>query len=597
MEKALEILEKNVQWLVLGLAGLFLAWVAYAYIMTPPAQVKIGPKVVLPADIATFTADGVAKKIDSKIKNDRADFPTPDLVASWQSHMVEPMLATNFNKDYALPMPASETAIIKGPGPGKVHVASLPVLPKAVPAPTVQTGLSVVTLPAASGAAPAAPDPNVPVAQQPRDVKWVTVSATIPAKPLSDAILAPLKGQPLDPQFYNTQLLQVVMQRQQAIGVDAKGDAIFPPADDKKSIEEVPALVIDPTQVLPMPAAKDGPDIQYKYLEWAGQHVDLIATPPFYQVVAGDPWVPPVSAANGQTPLPGGAAPGVAPAPASAPAPANGTAPAPATPPATPPAGAMKSSLRQPGQATASYAPFDPHNPAGGNFPMTPGGLRPGMAPMPFNPVPNAGNVNATGPLNPFAIQNDIQIYGTDENVKPGQSYRYRFIYKMKNPVFAIKLMADDKLVEQFALVSPPSDWSPVVRVPDTTKYWVASISRMDQAKMDVFQWSGGQWSVKHLTMSPGDLVPGTDATVVDIRAADSRQPPRDRYVLLTTEDGKMQVHNATADAADNDYQTLLNQVNGGGIAPNGTNVPPPPIAPPIAPRRPARTSSGAPSR
>jgi hypothetical protein len=232
-------------------------------------------------------------------------------------------------------------------------------------------------------------------------------------------------------------------------------------------------------------------------------------------------------------------------------------------------------------------------------------GANPGFQQPPFNPMPqpnfNANaNANANGPVDPFLIQSDIQFYAIDQNVKPGQWYRYRFIYKMKNPVFLITNMADDKLINQFALVSPPSDWSAPVQVPNTTEYYLASVTgnKMDSARLDLFQWSGGQWSVKHLALGPGDPVPGTDATVVDIRASDSRQPPRERYVLLTTEDGKIDKRDPTSDAAKDKYQDLLNQTNAGGTAPGGPGAAPPPVfAPPVNPHRPVRPPSNSPTR
>ena len=564
MEKALQILEKNVQWLVLGLAAAFLGWVAYAYVVTPPAQVKVGSRTVLPGEIAGVIADGPAKTLEKKIKDDRANFTTPDLVASWQSHMSQP-------PSFALLPYAQDLPQGKGTITDKDHlqvrIAGLPTFPQPVISNSVLAGRSVISTVPAGGAAPPQPaNPNVPVAQQGRDLEWVMVSATIPAKALADALLAPLKGQTVDPTLYNSQLLEVTLERQQSNGFDAMGNPTFP-AEDGKTITKVAALIVDPTQVMPLPDPKSDLDTKYKFLDWSAQHVDLIATPPFYQVVTGTPFAPPaapVAPENGQTP---GVAPGTAPAsaPATAPATAPVTAPeSPATPAAAPAPAAGVTPTRPP--VTASYIP---------------NGLQP--PPDVAGPPMINGNGQQGGQINPYSIPNDILIYAFDQDVKPGQFYRYRLRYSMKNPVFAIKNLADDKLIDQFALQSQPSAWTPAVKVPETTQYWVASVStKMDQAKMDVFHWSNGQWSVKHMNVAPGETLPGTDMTVVDIRSTDSRQ--RDKYVLLAAEDGKSYIKSVAKDAADGDYQDLQNQVN----TPSGTGAPGTPpgtVIPPITPR------------
>jgi hypothetical protein len=194
--------------------------------------------------------------------------------------------------------------------------------------------------------------------------------------------------------------------------------------------------------------------------------------------------------------------------------------------------------------------------------------------------------------ISPFTPIADIQIWAHDENVKTGQTYRYRFIYKMKNPVFAIKNQADAKLINIFSIVSPPSDWTAAVTVPDTTKFWLSQMNRVDQpAKMDVFKWENGQWTVrKNVNVSAGDTIPGTAVTVVDIRTADPRGQ-KDKYVLLVGDSGDLKQRNLNDDVNDPDHQTMLTQA--------GANTPVAPAGPPNAPRRPVptRTQSLLPSR
>src|SRR5689334_14865124 len=60
MQKAVDFLERHVQWLALGVAGLFLLWVAYAYVLTP-VTVKVGGRELTPGEV------------DAAVKRDAAD--------------------------------------------------------------------------------------------------------------------------------------------------------------------------------------------------------------------------------------------------------------------------------------------------------------------------------------------------------------------------------------------------------------------------------------------------------------------------------------------------------------------------------------------
>ena len=51
MEKVLKFLEKYVQWIALGLGGLFLLAMVYNYVLQDPVTVTLGGKDVLPGEI------------------------------------------------------------------------------------------------------------------------------------------------------------------------------------------------------------------------------------------------------------------------------------------------------------------------------------------------------------------------------------------------------------------------------------------------------------------------------------------------------------------------------------------------------------------
>ena len=191
------------------------------------------------------------------------------------------------------------------------------------------------------------------------------------------------------------------------------------------------------------------------------------------------------------------------------------------------------------------------------------------------------------GAIDPFNLTTDMLLWATDETAQPGQTYRYRLVYKLKNPVFGIANIAPNNLVNQFVIDSKPSDWSPPVVSPPVTKFWVASASG-SRTFLDVFRYSNGVWTPsKNTQVNPGDQVPGTNLTVVDVRTA---EPKKDKYVLLTTDTGDMLRRDVNTDMADADHQAMLTPPNPNG----GTNPPPPDTSPP--PRTPGgRTIPGRP--
>jgi hypothetical protein len=604
MQKTLDILEKNVQWLVLGLAALFLLWVAYAYVLTPPATIKIGPRVATPADVSMIVHQ-TAQDLDGQIKNSATpSFPTPDLVSNWQEHIEQP-----FAEQFASAGAWSNSRVQLNGGPTIVNdgrhfaqIENLPVPPVAVLLPPV-TGLSTVSLvpPNMPNNPNPAANPNVnnngqPVAVQGKDTDWIMIPAGISGPALSQALLAPLGAQAQNPALagvYNTTLLQVVLERQQSNGVDVNGNPTFPAGD--KDIEQVPPLTIYQPVMQPLPSDSQPIVTRYQYIDWASQHQDLIGGPPLNQVLAGDPWAAPQMPQGGVTaPVAPPAAPATPkpappPAPVTPPAttpkpPTNNTPPKPAqnntpprpaqnnTPPATPRSNTMPPAR---GGRRSSYVPYDSARPTGMMLALGegPGGYVPGQ---PFEPNAfNGGGGGANmgqGVLNPFQITSDVLIWAIDETATPGQTYRYRIVYKLKNPVFGVQNLAPADLVNQLTLKSPPSAWTGAVKAPDMTKFWLVDAdSRNERARIDVFHYSKGSWvAQKNMEAHPGDQIPGRELTLVDVRSGDHRE----KYVLLASDTGDMLRRDASTDAADPDHQTMLNPTPNPNGGPGGAQPP-----------------------
>src|SRR4051812_12700770 len=101
MQKTLEFLEQNVQWLALVIAALFFGLCVYWYVLTPPAQIasKVSKEPLTPQNVDELIRAGPVLEI----KRER-DKPTsvainvPDVVKPWHTQMFEdtarPLLAT-----------------------------------------------------------------------------------------------------------------------------------------------------------------------------------------------------------------------------------------------------------------------------------------------------------------------------------------------------------------------------------------------------------------------------------------------------------------------------------------------------------------------
>jgi len=85
MQKQTNFFEQNVQWFALGIGGLFLAWMLYAYVLSAPVTVKVGMhKEVLPGDVDKLTLDGPVNDLKRDIaRSDVPDIPQKDYVQNF----------------------------------------------------------------------------------------------------------------------------------------------------------------------------------------------------------------------------------------------------------------------------------------------------------------------------------------------------------------------------------------------------------------------------------------------------------------------------------------------------------------------------------
>lgn len=616
MQKTLDILERNVQWIALGLGGIFLLWAVYGYVVTPPAAVDINRAKVGPGEVSFRTEEGPAKSVQTAM-NDSTGIQIPQLNVAQAFHqtMVSPVAPAV--PEYVIGITGSN-AIEEGgtKTPENTRDVRIAVLPKLPPAQVVsaQAGLSVVNPPQNNNAAiPGVPNrgpaPVQPVVQT-EDLDWVGVFFKVPADQLKAAFQAPVAGRQMDPALYNTTVLEVQVQRQQSQGVDANGQQIWPKDDQ---FEPVPTIRIYRQDIRKMPADTAAPAQKYDFADWAEKNPQLVYTPEFYQVTGGAPppdlaaiYNPP-NGANGAAGAGAGAGDNAGQDNATQPAAPDATtqpaAPAGAQQKGQPAARAnsevfymLQDNTRPPTRGYADYYRRERRNwgrpGPGGTF--VPG--QPGAPPFP-GPGQPQNFAGGEGKIDPLNLMDDLKIWAYDDTAKPGQTYRYRIVYKLRNPVFGTANVADPKLSGQLALVSPPSEWTAPVAVPEKTKFWVATLVP-NKATLDVFQWAKGEWkklTPKESALTPGDQVPGTDWTVVDVRVGDSAHD-RDKYVLLTSDTGQMSKRDYSVDHSDPAHQDLNNQTNpnAGGTGPaQGSLVPPPPPASSMRGRYPYPGSHG----
>src|SRR2546423_14342566 len=84
MQKVVDFLEKNVQWLVLGVAGVVFLLMVWIYVLKAPVTVHAGSnKEVMPGDIDKETVNGPVAKFKQLTANPTSDveqiqWPTVD---------------------------------------------------------------------------------------------------------------------------------------------------------------------------------------------------------------------------------------------------------------------------------------------------------------------------------------------------------------------------------------------------------------------------------------------------------------------------------------------------------------------------------------
>lgn len=613
MPKFIDFLEKNVQWLALGLGGLFLVWMVYLYVLTPPVVVELDGQQAGPVEVADKTQQ-VVDQIEKKQRVETKLTDPPDFAAAFTDKITHGVEVANLPSSIVPTFPVDTGGPIrKGGTEPETPIKSLPTLAAANPT-DMSKGYSVASVPDASKK----PDPADPAAanampvMMDRETNWVTVRAEINWKRNADEFRKHFQVAGIDPQRLRvltaTMFLDVSLERR-----EKKADGTW--------TDPAPVPHLTKIDRPPFPDAKASDQEIQIFLSAVGQQSEEVMRPTFYDVTAGDPWYPPGE--EGKAKLVGGdaaAAPFDPSVPGAKPRNADEMrqlaaykqrqkaagkrtgAGGPYTPGAA--AGSSRNTYSTAGAgATNKYGaygrggsvPNGAYNPAGGGaargsvpnaYPPGYGrggrGFRPdGLGEGKFDALlgPTAGNgQNAGGGMGAFGQpvgggaaapgqgDEEVSIWAHDETVQPGKTYQYRIRYALLNPVYRQSGAAPAELVHKFALISPWSEWTEPVTIQPKVDFYIASIPTTGgPTQIDLFTIKPGGVNKTTIRVNPGDAIADTGWTVVDVRKDPVANEP---YLLLTHNSGQVVRRDKKTDERNPQYQKYLEQAGTGGGLP-----------------------------
>lgn len=190
-------------------------------------------------------------------------------------------------------------------------------------------------------------------------------------------------------------------------------------------------------------------------------------------------------------------------------------------------------------------------------------------------PNPIANRITATPPPEaPFkpADNKDIDCWAFDDTAQPGETYRYRVKYYMLNPLFSTTNVAknpDDQKVVWITNEDEMDNWSHAVTTPPLTHVFLAQApaNNFASARFVIFHWQDGKQHKFTSMFKPGDTIAGSqnginfvsDWTLADIRASAGMDSKN--LVTLVKPDGTIEVRDFDADKSDPLFQKLEAEV------------------------------------
>jgi hypothetical protein len=506
MKKILNILEKNVQWVALGLGILFFAYIVWTDLYNNPASKSVtlrqGAAVVTPSTVDSQIADDIEHNLQPKIHAQHADFrvdvkfPAPislDTPATTQPAPAATAVAWN---SWGFDISDKIQAISKEPAQSLIQ--SLPTIPalRYVDQEFLRTVLTTST--------------------GNKDADAVTTFWAFPAAQVAKEYKAAF-GSKIPETAQTIEFVQVVVTRQEQLDNGDWGNEI---------VVERPANFPAPPFPYPQPAGTDQKAHLEQYRQWMSTNQQPITEPDFppvafqradlqWQKLAD--WIPARAQQEYLDSLPVVVAPPVV---AQA---------------ANPPAKVVaRGNQAQSNQGISEVFPPPDGTTGGGAFDVTPalrtaidrGGsaspppaasvpgapVNPNAPPPP--PVPQLAVFPAGGlPLSAIAGPQEFAVWCHDLTVQPGKKYRYKVRYTLLNPVYGQPNRATPEIADTFGIDSPNTAWSETAVVPSRTHFFAAGnivpAPQSDDQKIPftVFTWHNGMWQKKEYVVAPGDEI------------------------------------------------------------------------------------------
>ncbi len=597
MNKFLELLEQHIQWIAIGLGGLFFLWVVWGYVITPPVT-QVVPSIgsVTPGTVdAEVEKD--AKKLEGKIKD--ATVRTPK-----QAAKTNPLEGFVRDMQGLTPPPAtiaqgSFSGIpldVKGPiDPGvipELHVVKvLPAVPPAYMMPGA--GIKPARVLAIVGPVGVG-QPNQPqapagaalaVPANAKDVNYIRGEYKIDPADI-DAEFAKVEI----PNGQQTMILEVQVWRQE---MQTDGSWTKP--------TQVNALD-NGIKRWPVPSKDAGFQALGQFEAWFGSpqgQADLLR-PPFYQVLVGEgPWDAPQTLDDAK------AAVNTLNAADRAARDAENKARLDQRRQNQPPAqpefnpgerprvrrgGNNEFQVQDPTRpnrlaelAGLELAQIDPRRQAAIDEEAGMGGAPDGQPwQQPGQPAqPGVGQPNMPAlPQAVFLPKGTPPIFGWffDTDVKEGRTYRYQVRYAIKNPMWQNNQVADLKLANQFALWSELAEkaWSEARTIETSTQFFIADRSWQptsvpNSVRIEVYKWTAGKWQNRVFQVGIGDSIGWeeanvqfkTSSTLVDVRFDERNEKA---FILVLGPDGHLHERDPLTDRQDPDRAALKLLVDQGKL-------------------------------
>src|SRR5688500_6188539 len=93
MQKVVTALEKNVEWIALGLAGLWVLYIDYGFVITKPVAAEIGGTQYSAASVDTAIKNEAADKLANAINRDSGSLEiiVPEIRLAWDVNPPSPL--------------------------------------------------------------------------------------------------------------------------------------------------------------------------------------------------------------------------------------------------------------------------------------------------------------------------------------------------------------------------------------------------------------------------------------------------------------------------------------------------------------------------